>query len=484
MARRNRGTRSNYWVFTLNNPGNSNNFEIDTFLKEQEDKISYYVYQLEIGKGDNPRIPTGTPHLQGYVEFKARVDLTYLKNFNNNAHWEPRRESAAANRIYCTKEDTREDGPWEFGTISEGTPGKRNDLLSIKKDIDDGKNDKHIADNYFGSWIRNRQSFSAYRLLATPIRNFKSQVIVLTGASRIGKSYWAMKNTRGIEGTGYNASNGNWFDGYNGADDIVLDDFYGWIEYHKLLKLLDSYQASVETKGGCTNWAPRRIVITSNKPWWEWYDWTKVRGVKDALEARIDYNFDHPDMLPGCRGIEPTDYSHIPAPWEPTPNVGTAITDPIDLTTDDCAGALSQLDDDRDDLQFSPSHLAARQARRIGHMGYMSGAQLTRAGTDQMIDAMVNQEVERYTGSTPNISSDEEARLRENAADDAQDQQDPVVQRWCAEYQLSDNGQYSSTEETDQALVDQWYTHEERLHKNIRRCKRKNPFIDDEAGVD
>jgi len=85
--------------------------------------ISYVVYQLERGL-------SGTNHLQGYCQFSSRKTLRQVKDLLQgpfpSSHLEKAKGSPEQNRKYCTKEESRVDGPWEFGTMSK--PGKRNDI--------------------------------------------------------------------------------------------------------------------------------------------------------------------------------------------------------------------------------------------------------------------------------------------------------------------------------------------------------------------
>lgn len=81
--------------------------------------------------------------------------------------------------------------------------------------------------------------------------------------------------------------NGNgviWFDGYEGQEVMILDEFYGWIQYDLLLRLLDRYPLKLQIKGGTVECRANKFVITSNKPWKEWYP-----GITDlsALERRM-----------------------------------------------------------------------------------------------------------------------------------------------------------------------------------------------------
>jgi len=81
------------------------------------------VFQRECGNA-------GTHHLQGYCQFTTRKSFKQaqeaLNKYFAGCHLEKAKGSPDQNRAYCTKEDSRVEGPWEFGSISK--PGKRNDL--------------------------------------------------------------------------------------------------------------------------------------------------------------------------------------------------------------------------------------------------------------------------------------------------------------------------------------------------------------------
>lgn len=70
--------------------------------------MKYLVYQLEAGE-------SGTPHFQGYVEMKKRTTLLQMKKLFPGAHLEKRRGTQAEARAYCMKNDSRLEGPWEYG---------------------------------------------------------------------------------------------------------------------------------------------------------------------------------------------------------------------------------------------------------------------------------------------------------------------------------------------------------------------------------
>jgi len=70
-------------------------------------KATYVCGQLEKGE-------EGTEHVQFFLNFKSKPKLSALKKICAKAHFKPVLINNGAHD-YCMKEDTRVDGPWEFG---------------------------------------------------------------------------------------------------------------------------------------------------------------------------------------------------------------------------------------------------------------------------------------------------------------------------------------------------------------------------------
>lgn len=81
--------------FTLNNWTND---EMNSMILDFELFGYKYIFGEEIAP------TTGTPHLQGYVEFGKQVYFTHLKKLSARANWRKCRGSRAQNVTYCTKE--------------------------------------------------------------------------------------------------------------------------------------------------------------------------------------------------------------------------------------------------------------------------------------------------------------------------------------------------------------------------------------------
>lgn len=273
------------WMFTLNNPDG----EID-FSDFPE--ITYAIYQHEMGEN-------GTPHFQGYLELSKKCRLSAMKKILPGAHFEARRGTQKEAIDYCSKEDTRLEGPWTYGTLKE--QGKRSDLLTVKRRLDEGISEKEIADEHFPTWARYYKSIREYKRLKTPHREAKTAVIVIVGPTGTGKSYTARETLP----TAYWKDNSLWWDGYDSNPHVIIDEFYGWIKFDQLLRLLDENPMQVEYKGGHYNFVAEKLIITSNKPPHQWYG---DKCYFPALKRRIDKIILKPDTE---TKIEFTDYSEF-----------------------------------------------------------------------------------------------------------------------------------------------------------------------------
>lgn len=276
-------SRARNWCFTWNNPDGSMDVDI-----EHDERIVYAVWQLEVGA-------QGTEHFQGYLEYDRPVTIGQIKKglWIDGIHVKPRMGTREQARDYCMKEDSRLDGPWEKGEFGHIHPGRRNDLMEVKSYIDSGGSLLGVADNFFGSFIRYGRGIGQYMALKRPKRNFKTIVYVFVGLPRCGKSTTA-KDWGGEEA--YWLPRGTWFDGYDGQDTVVIDDFYGWLPCDLLLRACDRFPLMVPTKGGHVNFTPTSIILTSNKLPHLWYK-TNAWDFR-AMAGRVEawYFFEDPDF--------------------------------------------------------------------------------------------------------------------------------------------------------------------------------------------
>jgi len=269
--------QSSAWVFTLNNPAS---IEAPRVFA---DSAKYCIWQEEKGE-------SGTRHLQGYVYFKGSRKLSTLKNLLPAAHFEVRRGTHEQAKAYSSKEDTRVSGPYEFGEEPVGQ-GTRTDLTSLKRALDDDLPISTVWDDHFPVMLKYFKAANEYKRvknMANP-RHFKSVCIVLYGGTGSGKTYTANKYFAGAYWLGKPQEKGPlWFDGYDGKQNLVIDEFYGWISFDLLLRITDNTPLQLPIKGGFVGFAPKYIIFTSNQPPESWYNYSKFPHGKDPLFRRLD----------------------------------------------------------------------------------------------------------------------------------------------------------------------------------------------------
>lgn len=110
-------------------------------------KCDYQIIAKEVGE-------SGTPHLQGYIEFKSPKQFSVLIKFNSRIHWEPRYGSQMSAVDYCKKDNNFV----EIGKMKN--QGKRNDLYKICKNIIKLKCDRNeLIENYSSCYIKYHNGF-------------------------------------------------------------------------------------------------------------------------------------------------------------------------------------------------------------------------------------------------------------------------------------------------------------------------------------
>lgn len=270
--------QSRGWMITLNNP----KVDVETHFKEVfGSDASFAIWQHE--KGEN-----GTPHIQGYVYFKKPQRFNKVKSYVPEAHIEPRHGNHEQAKAYCSKPETRIAGPWTFGEDLQ--PGKRNDLAELKKDLDEGKSLRDISSEHFSSYLRYARGITSYQILHSKPRSTKTIVTVIFGLTNVGKTtsiqkafpdaFWLPAPNKGQS---------VWWDGYDQHSTVVIDEFYGWIEFSVIQRLLDAFPYKVQTKGGFVNFVASRVIFTSNEPPESWYKPESVsRARLESLYRRIE----------------------------------------------------------------------------------------------------------------------------------------------------------------------------------------------------
>lgn len=295
-----------HWKFTYFN------YTDEDVLYLTSDELTdrrYIKFGFEICK-------TGKPHLQGWVWFNK-----------------PCRRQGAYKRIFRTKLLKTESGNYLKGVVGKeenicsdmdtyvskdgktleagerNHRGKESSLAQACEDLKLHNIDKCIEQNptqfaqHYGNLIKIKSHYdkdNAFnRMKQDAVESF-----IIWGEPGAGKTRLVYEK-HGTDVFSLNKSNGDstWFDGYSGEKVLLIDEFYGWIEFALLLKITDpmGYPLRLEVKGA-NCWALwNKVYIISNKPPSKWYPRIDKshfaafeRRIKDTIyKGSINYQLKH-----------------------------------------------------------------------------------------------------------------------------------------------------------------------------------------------
>lgn len=262
-------------MVTINNPTLdpvTNSFAGSKDDPRTWDQVQFSAGQLEKGE-------SGTTHLQLYVYFFHNKALTStpgtgVKKVHPTAHWEVRRGTHEQALTYVTKDESSLGQRFIFGD-PPNAPGKTNDSSEfdeVKAKLDEGKTLAEIADCHFSLFLKHHSGLAAYIGKKRPARRtWLTKNLVIFGSTGTGKSRFCHDLELLFPGEVYWKSKDKWWGDYNGEPYIVMDEFYGWVPYDELLRMLDRYVFRPEVKGAHIYVQPRAVIFTSNKEPTEWY---------------------------------------------------------------------------------------------------------------------------------------------------------------------------------------------------------------------
>jgi len=210
---------------------------------------------------------TGRVHLQGYAETKRQLTVKQftkaLRTDVNVSGVERRRGSQQQAIDYCSKEDTRLEGPWTFGERKPYQERARTDLHQVADAIFSGNSISDVAEEFPKQFIMYNKGIKTLKSLRTENRHFKTHVTWIHGSTGKGKTKLAWDLHPGA----YPKNNTEWWDGYDPDIHaaVIIDDYRpsDKIRFSELLRLFDRYPHMVQQKGATVTFKPTYIVLTT-----------------------------------------------------------------------------------------------------------------------------------------------------------------------------------------------------------------------------
>lgn len=241
-ATRHRASPAKNWSFTWNNyPPNWQELILAAFPSSV---VKVFVIQQETGE-------EGTPHLQGCVELQTKKRAFSL-GLPPSLHWEVTKKPLAA-RLYCSKEDTRDEGatPFTFGwrpprslrLITELRPWQRQLRDTLLEDPDD----RTIRWYWEATGNTGKTAFTKYMM-----HTHQAMLLSGKGADVLNAIVTHHKETQ------------QW-------PDIVIYDVprsvdMAYLSWSSLEKIKDGCFYSGKYEGGWCLMAPPHLVVFANEP--------------------------------------------------------------------------------------------------------------------------------------------------------------------------------------------------------------------------
>lgn len=242
------GLRSRNWCFT----------SFDEIAPEFNSGMMTY---LCIGKEICPT--SKNEHWQGFVCLKDKKSLKQVKLLiGEKPHLESIRGTLAQNVKYCKKDGSYE----EFGVLP--TQGARTDLNVLKERIFEGEKVNTLVEenpmwnHTFGRTMDRLEDIAMKKRWRTePTKGYW-----YVGKTGTGKSHAAFNHVEYHPDRVYVVPNdGDWWDGYEQQDVVIMNDFRGKVSYNELLQMVDKWPYHVRRRGRMPiPFISKVIIITSS----------------------------------------------------------------------------------------------------------------------------------------------------------------------------------------------------------------------------
>ena len=280
--------RRRAWVVTDHDTSKKHKKALETSLTEDDNVVRCIVSEEKSKK-------KGKTHLQVSVQYKHAKTMSAVKmTFGGKSHIEMRRGTAFEAWSYCLMECkplfTKGVAPTEADVPSSW-------ITPIKVDIDAGASEWEIANSYPSSYLRYSTAIAKLIYMRdehTLMNSWRDVTVTyLHGPTGCGKTRKVVGMTAKPHDVfrvyNYRQTNGL-FDGYQGQDILLLEEFRHSIPIEQMLIILDGYYNALPCRyaNKMARWT--QVFIATNIPLDEQYPNMQQYQPETfrALERRID----------------------------------------------------------------------------------------------------------------------------------------------------------------------------------------------------
>ena len=264
-------SQSRKWLLTINNP-------IDYGFTREEIIVRCKMFMPEYFCMADEIATTGTPHSHIFIYSKAPLRFSTLKKRFEGAHIEKAYGSPIENRAYVAKEgkwadeekaETKVEGSfYEWGTLPE-KEDRGSKLESLVQNISSGMRTIDIVKENPSFALKTRDVETLRQMMMIEQNGLvfrKLSVIYIWGKTGVGKtkSIYEENDIRSIYRVTNYRNNQVLFDGYDGEEVLVLEEYHSNIPIGELLNYLDCYPLKLLARYNDRPAMYTKVYITSN----------------------------------------------------------------------------------------------------------------------------------------------------------------------------------------------------------------------------
>ena len=221
--------------------------ELKVICEDPEQKFIYFL------KAQSELTGKRLFHLQLYVEFTKQYSCRQIKKLfkNNGFNCEARKGTQEQAIHYCSREFAEDgsrkriEGTEVYTYGSRKSQGKRSDISQVINDCKEGKRLTDIIDDLECPSYQSIKCAQLLKGIFSKPRDTKPYVMWIYGETGTGKTRYVFDNYKDI----YIKNSTKWWDGYDGHEVILIDDYRrDFMKFHELLTLTDRYPCRREFK--------------------------------------------------------------------------------------------------------------------------------------------------------------------------------------------------------------------------------------------